>query len=250
MRDTDLHQRRDLLRRAAAAGAAACGLASTATARTPAQAQTQQTPTQAPAPNRDAQPQEGANYVRVAPPVGAATPGRTEVVEFFWYGCPHCNAFEPVLEPWTQRLPADVAFRRVPVLFRERPFAAHQHLFYALEATKQLEALHRRVFYAIHSERQALADVEEATAFVARHGGNADAFKAAWSSFGVQSKVQQARVLASAFKVDSVPAMGVAGRWLTTGPLAAANGQATGLGANERMLVVVDHLLDRVRKGA
>jgi thiol:disulfide interchange protein DsbA len=204
---------------------------------------------QTPAPNRGALPQEGQNYVRLAQPLAGASPGRIEVLEFFWYGCPHCNAFEPALEPWVQRLPADVAFRRVPVFFAERPFAAHQRLYYALEATNQLEKLHRRAFYAIHSERQRLADLDEAAAFVARQGGDADAFKAAWDGFAVQTKVQQARTLAAGYKIDAVPAMGVAGRWYTTGPLAAAGGQATGPGGNERMLAVVDHLLERVRQG-
>ena len=230
--------RRAALGRLAATATLAC-LAGPATAQTPA-----------PGSNRDLAPQEGVNFVRLSPPLPGAAPGRIEVIEFFWYGCPHCNAFEPVLDPWSQRQPADVAFRRVPVHFRERPFAAHQRLYYALEATNQLEKLHRRVFYAIHSERQALAEPEEAVAFVVRQGGDGDAFKAAWESFGVQTKVQQARALATAYKIDAVPAMGVAGRYYTSGPLAAANGQATGPGANERMLVVVEHLVDRVRRGA
>jgi thiol:disulfide interchange protein DsbA len=229
--------RRVALGRLAAAATALCAVR-------PALAQVPGT-----APNRGEPPQEGANYVRLAQPL-AAEPGRIEVIEFFWYGCPHCNAFEPVLEPWSQKLPGDVAFRRVPVYFRERPFAAHQRLFYALEATGQLDKLHRRVFYGIHSERQSLAERDDAVAFVARHGGDGDALRSAWDSFGVQTKVQQARTVAAAYKIDAVPAMGVAGRFYTTGPLAAAGGQATGPGSNERMLVVVDHLVDRVRRGS
>lgn len=209
---------------------------------------------QAPAPAapspRGAPPQEGANYVRLAQPIGVATPGKIEVIEFFWYGCPYCNAFESVLEPWVQRLPSDVAFRRVPVWFRERPFTAHQKLYFALETTNQLDKLHRRAFYAIHGERQRLDEPGDLVAFVGKHGGDADAFKAAYDSFSVQSRVQQARQTAAAYKIDTVPAMGIHGRWYTTGPLAAAGGQASGAGANERMLAVVDHLLERIRRGS
>ena len=79
-------------------------------------------------------PVEGTHYVKLAQPV-PVPPGKIEVVEFFWYGCPHCNAFEPLLETWIPRLPADVAFRRVPVAFRDEPFTSHQKIYYALEAS-------------------------------------------------------------------------------------------------------------------
>ena len=75
-------------------------------------------------------PVEGTHYVRLSTPVPTvAEAGKIEVIEFFWYGCPHCNAFEPSLEAWVKKLPADVAFRRVPVAFREEPFVAHQRIF-------------------------------------------------------------------------------------------------------------------------
>lgn len=194
-------------------------------------------------------PVEGTNFVRLSQPVAGGAPGKIEVIEFFWYGCRFCNAFEAPLEAWLKQAPADVAFRRVPVWFREQPFTAHQKIYYALEATGQLPALHRRVFYAIHNEQKALAELPETLALVARHGGDAAAFEAAYNAFSVQAKVQQARLLASAYKIDSVPAMGVAGRFYTTGPLAAAGGQAAPAASNERMLAVVDFLLERIRRG-
>ena len=79
-------------------------------------------------------PVEGTHYVRLGQPVPVAGNGKIDVVEFFWYGCPHCNAFEPTLDAWAKTLPADVAFRRVPVASSEEPFAAHQRIFYALES--------------------------------------------------------------------------------------------------------------------
>ena len=76
------------------------------------------------------------------------------MVEFFWYGCPHCNAFEPTLDAWAKKLPADVAFRRMPVAF-SAPHERTRSLYYALEAMGLVEALHRKVFAAIHAEHSA-----------------------------------------------------------------------------------------------
>src|SRR5438309_2645469 len=69
-------------------------------------------------------PVEGVHYVRLADAAPAGTASKIEVIEFFWYECPHCNGFEPALEAWLKRLPEDVAVRRVPVWFREEPFSA------------------------------------------------------------------------------------------------------------------------------
>jgi thiol:disulfide interchange protein DsbA len=91
-------------------------------------------------------PTEGVHYVRLAEPAPAGSPGKIEVIEFFWYECPHCNAFEPALDAWAKRQPDDVAFRRVPVWFREEPFSTQQRLFYTLEALGVLPTLHRKVF--------------------------------------------------------------------------------------------------------
>lgn len=183
---------------------------------------------------------EGQHFVRLAQPVPGSTPGRIEVVEFFWYECPHCNAFEPALEAWSKRLPADVQLRRVPVAFRENPFVAQQRLYYALEALNKVEALHKRVFAAIHVERQRLDTPEKIAAFMVKQGVDEKTFLDAYNSFGVQTKVRQAKALADGYKVDGVPAMGVAGRFYTSGSLA---------GTTDRSLAVVDFLVDRIRKG-
>ena len=192
-------------------------------------------------------PVEGVHYVRLAEPVPAGPPGKIEVIEFFWYECPHCNAFEPALEAWTRQQPDDVAFRRVPVWFREEPFSAQQRLFYALEALGALPTLHRKVFYAIHGERFRMRTPEDFSAFALKNGIDPLKFIAAYNSFGVQSKAQQARQTASAYKIDAVPAMGIQGRYYTNGTL--ANTGASAGGSVDRMLGVVDLLVARVRQG-
>jgi thiol:disulfide interchange protein DsbA len=185
-------------------------------------------------------PVEGTHFVRLTPPVATTSPGKIEVIEFFWYGCPHCNAFEPALDAWAKALPADVAFRRVPAAFNES-WVPHQRIFYALESLDLLATLHRKVFYAIHAQRMRLDKPADINAFMASNGVDVAKFSQAYDSFTVQTKARQATQLTNAYKIDGVPALGVQGRYYTSGPLA---------GSNERSLVVADYLIERSRKGA
>ena len=194
-----------------------------------------------PALAQPAAPVEGRHFVRVNPaaPVNAPA-GKIDVVEFFWYGCPHCNALEPTLEAWVKRLAPDVAFRRVPVAF-SAVHEAHQRLFYALEAMGQLEALHRRIFAAYHQQAQRLEREADQLAFLKAQGVDTARFAEFARSFSVQTKMRQARQLADSYKIDGVPTIGVQGRFLTSGSLA---------GTNEAALAVADFLIGRVRAGA
>jgi thiol:disulfide interchange protein DsbA len=192
-----------------------------------------------PAAAQGGQPVEGTHYVRLTQPL-AVPAGKIEVVEFFWYGCPHCHAFEPALDAWSKNLPPDIAFRRAPVVFREEPFVAHQKIFYALEAMGLVPTMHRKVFYAIHGERQKLDKPAEIAAFMQKNGVDSAKFLEAFNSFGVQTKARQAAKLAADYKIDGVPAIGIGGKYFTSGALA---------GSTEASLVVADHLIARVRKG-
>lgn len=183
------------------------------------------------------------------PPQPTDGSGKIEVIEFFWYECPHCNAFEPALEAWSQKLPADVALRRVPIWFQEVPFAAQQRLFYTLDALGLVPRLHRRVFATIHVDRARLRTPEDMAAFALKNGVDPMKFMSTYGSPEVAALALQARQLADAYKIDGVPAMGVQGRYYTSGSLASvglpSKGPAVG---NERMLGVVDALVARVRK--
>ena len=186
-------------------------------------------------------PVEGTHYVRLGQPLPVTAPaGKVEVVEFFWYGCPHCNAFEPALEAWVKKLPEFVAFRRVPVQFREEPFGTHQRIYFALETMGQLEAMHRKVFAAIHNDRLKLDKPAEIQAFMSKNGLDGARFIEVMNSFGVQTKARQAKQLAEAYKIDGVPALGIQGRFYTSGSLA---------GGQDKMLVVADFLIQASRKG-
>ena len=194
-----------------------------------------------------AAPTQGVHYVRLAEAAPAGPPGKIEVIEFFWYECPHCNAFEPALDAWAQRLPEDVLFRRVPVWFREEPFGPQQRLFYTLEALGQVPTLHRKVFQTIHVERARLRTAEDLAAFALKNGIDPMAFMTTYNSFGVQTKSQQARQTAAAYRIDAVPAMGVQGRYYTNGNLANAGLPPAPV---DRMLSVVDTLIAKVRQGS
>jgi thiol:disulfide interchange protein DsbA len=182
---------------------------------------------------------EGKDYIRLSQPLPLPATGKIEVLEFFWYGCPHCNAFEPLLDAWAKKLPEDVAFRRVPVAFREETFGPHQKIFYALEAMGLVSTMHRKVFYTIHVERAKLDKLPEIAAFMAKNGVDAAKFSDAYNSFGVSTKATQARKLAEAYRIDGVPAMGIQGRYWTSGTVARSP---------ERSLAVADALIALSRK--
>lgn len=184
-------------------------------------------------------PVEGTHYVKLAQPAPVSAPsGKIEVVEFFWYGCPHCNELEPALEDWVKRLPADVAFRRVPVGFAA-VHESHQRLFYGLEAMGKLEQMHKRIFAAIHVQHQRLDKEADQIAFLNANGVDGAAWAKLSKEFHVATKSMQAKKLSEAYKIDGVPAIGVHGRFYTAGSLA---------GDNRRALAVADYLIQRAKK--
>ena len=185
-------------------------------------------------------PQAGRDYQVLDPQAAVDAPaGKVEVVEFFWYSCPHCNVFEPTLSEWVKKLPKDVAFRRVPIAFRD-DFVPQQRLFFALEAMGLVDKLHAKVFAAIHGEKQNLATGEAITEWVGRQGVDKAKFVEQYNSFSVVTKAGRASKLQNAYKVEGVPALGVAGRFYTDGSMA---------GSMERALQVVESLVAEVRAG-
>ncbi|MFZ5547715.1 MAG: thiol:disulfide interchange protein DsbA/DsbL [Pseudomonadota bacterium] len=185
-----------------------------------------------------AAPAEGRQYKRLAQPLPVSANGKVEVVEFFWYGCPHCYALEPMVEQWAAKLPADVAFRRVPAAFTPQ-YEFHQKVFYALEAMGQVHAVHRKLFDAIHQQKRRMGTEDEVAAFVATLGVDATKFKDMLKSFSVIGKARQARSLADGYRIEGVPAIGVHGRYLTSPSM---------VGGNERTFEVVDFLVAQARQ--
>jgi thiol:disulfide interchange protein DsbA len=183
-------------------------------------------------------PQPGTDYQPVDPRAPLEAPaGKVEVVEFFWYSCPHCNAFEPTLQAWIPKLPKDVVFRRVPVAFQDS-FVPQQRLYYALEAMGLVEKLHAKVFAAIHVEKQNLSGGDAIVEWVAKQGVDKAKFAEHYGSFSVATKATKAAQLQNAYKVEGVPALGVAGRYYTDGSIA---------GNMQRALQIVDALIVQAR---
>jgi protein dithiol oxidoreductase (disulfide-forming) len=185
-------------------------------------------------------PEAGTDYYVLDKRASVEAPaGKIEVVEFFWYNCPHCNAFEPTLEAWVKNVAKDVSVRRVPVGFRD-DFVPQQRLFYALEAMGLLEKLHVKVFTAIHGEKLQLNKSDVIADWLAKQGVDKAKFLEQYNSFSVSTKATKATQLQNSYKVEGVPALGIAGRYYTDGTLAKSM---------ERGLLITDFLINVVRAG-
>jgi thiol:disulfide interchange protein DsbA len=183
---------------------------------------------------------EGTDYLKLSQAVPTeVAKGRVEVLEFFWYNCPHCNAFEPTLSAWSKKMPKDVELKRVPVRFRAE-FEPQQRAYYVLEALGKVEELQTKMFAAIHTERQTLTTLEPLLGWAEKNGIPKKQFTDLYNSFAVIGKARRAAQLQEQFKVEGVPALGVAGRYYVDGSLA---------GSMDRALQIVDFLIGEVRKG-
>jgi thiol:disulfide interchange protein DsbA len=188
-------------------------------------------------------PVEGQHYVKLSTPAPVTLPSpdkKVDVVEFFGYWCPHCNAFESTLEAWVKRLPPDVSFRRVPVAFQPMQVPL-QKAYFALEDMGQIGAMHRKLFAAIHQQGKRFNTDAEIIEFVAANGVDAAKFRDAFGSFSISTRINRARQLSADYKIDGVPTLGVHGRFFTSGSLA---------GSNDRMVGVADFLIQRARQNA
>ncbi|MDD0844944.1 thiol:disulfide interchange protein DsbA/DsbL [Pseudomonas sp. Gutcm_11s] len=154
----------------------------------------------------------GRQYVELSSPVPVSQPGKIEVVELFWYGCPHCYQFEPTLNPWVAKLPKDVNFVRVPAMFGGI-WDVHGQLFITLESMGVEKQVHEAVFNALHVEKRKLADPEEMAEFLAGHGVDKDKFLSTFNSFAVKGQMAKAKKLAAAYQVTGVPVLIVGGKY-------------------------------------
>jgi thiol:disulfide interchange protein DsbA len=195
---------------------------------------------QAQGPGALKKPVEGTDYLsldkRVPTDVGA---GKIELIEFFWYSCPHCNSFEPQFAAWVKAAPKDVVVQRVPVRFRD-DFEAQQRAYYVFESLNLVDVMHGKLFHAIHTERQQLNTAQALAAWANKNGLPEKKFLDTFNSFGVATKARRATQLQDAFKVQGVPALGVAGRFYTDGSLTQTM---------DRALQVAEYLIGEVRRG-
>jgi protein dithiol oxidoreductase (disulfide-forming) len=178
------------------------------------------------------------DYLLVTPPQPIETGNKIEVIEFFYYGCPHCYDLEPYLKKWMGGAPKEVAFRRIPAVFRE-DWVPLTKTFYTLEALGELNRLHGDVFEAIHVKQINLNNEQTLFDWMEQHGVNRKKFADAYNSFSVNSRVEFAKKLTKAYGVQGTPSLVVDGKYLT-GP---------GLtGSHESAMQVLDQLIEKARQ--
>jgi thiol:disulfide interchange protein DsbA len=162
----------------------------------------------------------GTNYKVLSPAQPTdVPPGKVEVIEMFWYACPHCYVLDPYIESWRKNKPAYVDFVRVPVMWGE-VHRAHARLFYTLQALGKLEELHAKVFDLIHQQQDPLyvagddkATQQDQLRFAKANGISESDFLNAYNSFGVQSNLRKADDLMRRDRIDSVPTIVIAGKY-------------------------------------
>ena len=183
---------------------------------------------------------QGIEYLAIKPPVPTEDPQKVEVVEMFWYGCPHCYHFEPKLVEWLKHKPANVVFKRVPAIFPNRPeWELHARAYYTAELLGVLDKTHEALFDAIHQQHQNLFDLDSLADFFAKYGVDKKLFKETMYSFGVQMKVDHAKELSRLYQIDGVPTLVIDGKYRTYASL--TNGE-------EGMLKVTDYLIEKESK--
>jgi len=187
-----------------------------------------------------AAPVAGKDFTILKAPQALDAPaGKIEVIEFFWYGCPHCNHFEPTIEPWIARLPADVHFRRVPVQFNALQ-GIHQRIWYTWEMMGLVEQMHAKTFARFHVQRKPINSESDMLEFAQENGLDVAKVKATWNGFGMGTRVAQAQQLCDDYRVDGVPMIGIHGRY-TTSP---------SQGGEKECLATTDTLVAQLRKTA
>jgi thiol:disulfide interchange protein DsbA len=180
---------------------------------------------------------EGHEYARLKNPQPVATGSKVEVLEFFWYRCPHCFQLEPGINAWLKTLPRDAQVRRVPAVFRD-DWMPGAKLYYTLEQMKLLDRLHHKVFDAYHVENNNLNDPAVLGGWIAKQGVDRKKFEGIFNSFSTQSKATQGAQLATAYAISGVPAFIIDGKYTTSVSMA---------GNQARLFEVLDQLIVKAR---
>jgi thiol:disulfide interchange protein DsbA len=195
-----------------------------------------------------ANPVSGVDYRMLDKPQETDSGKKIEVLEFFWYGCPHCNAFEPALESWVKKQGDNIVFKRVPIAFRES-FVPQQKLYYTLEAMGKVEEVHKKVFQAIHVGRQSLDTDAAIAGFIEKQGIDKQKFLELYNSFSVQTKARRATQLQGTYKIDGVPMVAIDGRYLTSPSIVGASlGKQSEPMLHSAAFQVMDWLVAKARK--
>lgn len=180
------------------------------------------------------EPLEGAHYIRIVPAQPTSVgDGKVEVVELFWYGCPHCFRLEPHIEKWKEKLPDNVVFKQIPGVMNPK-WESHARAYYAAETLGVLDKTHKKLFEALHIDRKRIFSQSELADFFEQQGVDRKKFLNAYRSFAVSTKVRRSKLIGQANGINGVPTIIVNGKYHTSGTLT---------GSNEGMLQVTDTLI-------
>ena len=180
---------------------------------------------------------EGVDYKKLSPQA-TDSGDKIEVLEFFWYGCPHCYTFEPYINAWKKTKPSNVEFVRVPAMFRP-DWEVQARTYYALSNMGVIEDLHGKIFSAVHKDKKRLNKKELLTDFVVKNGVDRKKFEEEYSSFSVDSMVRKAKKKQTAYKLQGVPSIAVNGKYLTSGSMS---------GSYDNLVKILDYLIKKESK--
>ncbi len=175
----------------------------------------------------------GKGYKDLAAIQPVQDPSKVEVIEFFWYGCPHCYQFEPILEKWHSNMPDNVNFIRQPAVFN-KVWGQHAKAYFTAEVLGVVDKVHADLFYAIQVNQQPLANEADLAKFFVTQGVDEAAFHDAYNSFIVDTKMRQAKSMGPRYGITGVPAIVVNGKYLVNGKTA---------GSHEGMIKVINELI-------
>ena len=181
---------------------------------------------------------EGVNYELVEPAQPTSTVDKVEVLEVFWYGCPHCFRFEPYVERWLQKKPENAQFVRLPAIFRPA-WEVHARAYYTAELLGVLDKVHKPLFNAIHLQKRALNTEDALRDFFAEFGVDKKEFIKTYQSFAVETRIRRAKTMVSRYGVDGVPTVIVNGKYRVSARTA---------GSNAEMLKVINYLVAKESK--
>jgi thiol:disulfide interchange protein DsbA len=168
---------------------------------------------------------EGIDYRTLARPQPTESGDKVEVLELFWYGCPHCYHLEPKLKDWLASKPDYVAFRRMPAVLGSG-WAPLARAYYAAELLGVTERIHEPLFAALHDQRRRLQSPEEIADWFAAQGVDREAFLKAYNSFIVDMRVRRSSQMGQQMNIDGVPAFVVNGRYVTSPSMTASTDKA------------------------
>ena len=196
------------------------------------------------APAQAAQITLGKEYVEVKPPQPTDSPGKIEVLEFFWYGCPHCNNLQPALEAWVKRKPADVEFKHIPAVFQDS-WVPLTRAYYTIEAMGLVDKLHQEMFSTLHKQRVNLKDANAIFDWAASKGIDRKKFADTYNSFGVNGRTQRSIELTRKFDIPGTPALVINGKFITAPSMTLKADKSIDY---DRFFEVVDALIAEQRK--